>query len=298
MRWMKHYTDARHNPKFRAIERKLGEAGYARAFKLLEIIGGRNGPGEDFVPRLDLNVPHTDLGWLADELEIDRRSAKLTLAHFAKCRFIDPDQFAGNVVYVPQMIEYLDEWTSRRQSRDSRVAPASLPSDSRPSKSESQSKSEITDREGEVDDQSESDYVRPDQKLTPHPPLSSNGKSNVTEKTDVTPDLALGATDSSRFPAWALQGLWKAIGIDRNRVPTKFLMPARDTNEAGSDLALNFEYQFKRWWNKYWTEYLKGEIVVEGTPAEFAEYALEQAQDEGVEYPPILLRRKKELEAA
>src|SRR5580693_9419692 len=98
MRWFKHFTDARHNPKFRAIEKKLGEAGYARACKLLEIIGERGGSGKEFTPRLDLNEPHLDLGWLADEMEIDRRSAKFTLAAFAKCKFIDPQAYEGNII--------------------------------------------------------------------------------------------------------------------------------------------------------------------------------------------------------
>ena len=142
MRWFKHFTDARHNPKFRAIEKKLGEAGYARACKLLEIIGERGGSGKEFTPRLDLNEPHLDLGWLADELGIDRRSAKFTLGAFAKCKFIDPQAYQGNVIYVPQMIEYLDEWTRKRQPRDSGATPESLRSNSPQSKSQSQ-KSEL-----------------------------------------------------------------------------------------------------------------------------------------------------------
>jgi hypothetical protein len=32
MQWFKHFNDTRHNPKFRAIEKQLGEVGYARAF--------------------------------------------------------------------------------------------------------------------------------------------------------------------------------------------------------------------------------------------------------------------------
>ncbi len=89
---------------------------------------------------------------------------------------------------------------------------------------------------------------------------------------------------------------WAALRIDRGRVPKKFLISSWSTNEEENDLTKNFEYHFKRWWNKYRTEFLSGDLA--GTPAEFAEYALGEAQDEEIGYPPILLRRKKELEAA
>jgi hypothetical protein len=130
MRSFKHLADARHNPKFRAIERKLGEAGYARAFKLLEILSERGGTGKDFAPRLDLNFPHTDPSFLGDELGIRPSSVKITLDHFAECRFIDPDAWKQNIVYVPQMIEYLDEWTRKRQPRNSGATTEPLRSDS------------------------------------------------------------------------------------------------------------------------------------------------------------------------
>jgi hypothetical protein len=299
MRWFKHFTDARHNPKFRAIEKKLGEAGYARACKLLEIVGERGGSGKEFAPRLDLNEPHTDLGWLADEMEIDRRSAKVTLAHFAKCKFIDPEAYQRNIVYVPQMIEYLDEWTRKRQPRDSGATPESLRTNSPQSKSQSKKSELEVDKEVEGDDKSKSDDPSANEKLTSIPPsFSLNEKPNVTGKSDVTTaPRKPAACVYDRLPKWMHGGPWEALEIDRARVPEKFLIPSWSANEEENDLAENFEYHFKRWWDNYRMEYLKDELD-DGIPVEFAEYALEQAEDTDVEYPPILLRRKKELEVA
>ena len=151
MRWFKHMTVARHNPKFRAIEKEFGEPGYARACKLLEIVAERGGTGETFVPRLDLNLPSTNLDWLADELHIKKNVAKTTLAYFAKCELIDPEEFQRNIIYVPQMIEYRDEFTRKRQSASSGVASDSLRTESPQSKkqnqSQIQSKSEVRGRE-------------------------------------------------------------------------------------------------------------------------------------------------------
>lgn len=145
MLWFKHFNNARHNPKFRAIERKFGEAGYARAFKLLEIVSERGGTGKDFSPRLDLNLPHIDLSFIADQLEIRPSSTKITLDHFAKCNFIDPDAWRQNVIYIPQMIEYIDEWTRKRQSRNSGATPESVRSNS----PQTQSKNTDTDTDTE-----------------------------------------------------------------------------------------------------------------------------------------------------
>lgn len=288
MRWFKHFTDARHNPKFRAIEKKLGEAGYARACKLLEIIGERGGSGKEFTPRLDLNEPHLDLGWLADELGIDRRSAKFTLGAFAKCKFIDPQAYQGNVIYVPQMIEYLDEWTRKRQPRDSGATPESLRSNSPQSKSQSQKSELEVDKEVEGDDKSKSDDPTLDQKLT-STSFPSSEKSDLTQKSNLTGDRA---GQPAKAPAWLYQSdPWVFLGIDLNRVPKRFRL---DSDEEGD--TPNFEARLRSWWGKYRLQCK--EIGEEAIPEEFAEYALEGCEEEDVEYPPILLKRKKDLSAA
>lgn len=116
MRWFKHFADARRNPKLRLIEKKLSEAGYARAFKLLEIIAERGGSGQAFKPRLDLRLPHTGMPWLADELGIGEAALGRTLRVFAEARFISKRMLRKQVIYVPAMREYVDEWARKRRT--------------------------------------------------------------------------------------------------------------------------------------------------------------------------------------
>jgi hypothetical protein len=131
MLWYKHLADARNNPKFRAIEKRLGEAGYARAFKLFEIVAGQGGKAEDFCPKIDLKKPHTGLDWLAEEWKISIDEASKTVETFAEVQLIDPKSWRRKIIYVPQMLELLDEWTARRmRSGNSRVSREQLPSDS------------------------------------------------------------------------------------------------------------------------------------------------------------------------
>lgn len=147
MRWMKHFTDARHNPKFRAIEKKFGEAGYARAFKLFEIVAGRGGKAGDFSSTIDLRKPPTDLDWLAEELKIPVDDVTETLDFFAAVRLIDQKAWRKKIVEVPQMLEYLDEWTQRQQrAKNSEGTPEQLPSYSGKSRSRVEGEKEA-DRE-------------------------------------------------------------------------------------------------------------------------------------------------------
>ena len=113
MRWFKHLSDGRANPKLLRIQRVLGEAGYARAFKLLEILAQRGGSGPDFRPQLNLNDPAADLQWLAGELGISPREARRTLDTFARVGFIEPDSWKKHIVFMPAMLTIRDEWASR-----------------------------------------------------------------------------------------------------------------------------------------------------------------------------------------
>lgn len=154
MQWFKHYNDAKHNPKFRAIEKKLGEAGYARAFKLFEIVAERGGKADKFTPVLDLKELRTNLDWLADEWRITTEEAKNTLEIFASVELIDPKALSKDIIRISQMIEYLDEWTQRRQrSKTSRVTPERFPSNSRATPAQSKSKRTEKEVEPEIENQ-------------------------------------------------------------------------------------------------------------------------------------------------
>lgn len=131
MLWFKHLADARNDSKFRVIEKRLGEAGYARAFKLFEIIAGEGGKADNFCPKIDLKKLHTDLEWLADEWKIPNEEASKTIETFAEVQLIDPKSWRRKIIYVPKMLALLDEWTTRRmRSSNSRVSREQLPSDS------------------------------------------------------------------------------------------------------------------------------------------------------------------------
>jgi hypothetical protein len=147
MQWFKHPNDFRNDPRLRAIEKKIGEAGYARVLKLFEIVAERGGKADRFSPVLDLNSVCTDLDWLADELRISKEELQQTLETFAAVDLIDQKDWRKQIIRIPHMDGYLDEWTQRKQraktSRDAseplprvpRATPEKLPSDSGKSKS-------------------------------------------------------------------------------------------------------------------------------------------------------------------
>jgi len=116
MRWYKHLAGARHNPKLRKLEKDYGEGAYSRWFKLLEMICEQGGSGEDFRPRISLKDPHTGVDWLADEWNISEHEASATVQAMARVGLISKRSFNRGVIYVPQMIEYRDEWTRKKQS--------------------------------------------------------------------------------------------------------------------------------------------------------------------------------------
>lgn len=122
MLWFQHHSNLRHSPKLRAIELKLGEAGYARAVKLMELIAEFNGRPEAFQPTIDLKSPTTNLVYLAGEWGTTAAKAKSTLELFANVGFIDTAKWQDTVIHIPEMMELLDDWT-RRKRRESGATP-------------------------------------------------------------------------------------------------------------------------------------------------------------------------------
>lgn len=266
MRWFKHFNDARRNPKFRRIEKRLGEAGYARAFKLIEVVADRGGTGQNFDPGVDLKCPHTDLEWLAEELGVKLAEAKRTLDVFASVHLIEPEAWKRKQVCIPQMVAYRDEWTRKRQPDSGAAqeehrshtgdAQVQRRSDSPQSKSQSQSRVE-EEKEGE----SESDNLTTAADATYTKNFSLKGRSG---------------NDSDRLDH---SNPWNFLGLDKQRLPKKFRIGAMGTP---------FELLLKQLWLKR----------SNGSKSEFAELLLQSCQDRDIEYPPALLRRKKEFEKA
>ncbi len=271
MRWFKHFTDARHNPKLRRIEDGLGEAGYARACKLLEIVGARGGSGEKFNPMIDLKTSPTDLRWLACELGIPEAEARATLSIFAQVRFIEPKSWRRKIIHIPQMKAYVDEWTQRRQrGSHSGVSPELLPRDSGKSK-----KSELESRS---DPKSETEI---------------DGESKLHEEHSQTSDPAFSSPTKSVYPDVTnnhpIIDPWTFLGINSKKVPRRFLA---DSSQDGCDR--NFEWRLRAWAQLYLMECKK--TSQDPLPSMFAEFVLRSCQEKGIEYPAVLLRRKKELE--
>lgn len=126
MLWFKHFSDSRRNPKLLRVEKRLGESGYARFFKLLEIVGERGGKGVDFRPEINLNGAATDIEWLATEWGIKPSEVRSTLELFSKVGLIDEGAWTKSIIAVPQMLEYRDEYTGRRQKKSSRLKDSDL----------------------------------------------------------------------------------------------------------------------------------------------------------------------------
>src|SRR5882762_11158768 len=115
MLWFSHRNDLRRNPAVLRVEQRLGEAGYARWSKLLEVVSQFGGNGPDFEPRLDLRGPATDEGWLANELGIQTRDLRKTLRVFAEVGLINTKEYRERVIAVPMLAELRDEFTKKKQ---------------------------------------------------------------------------------------------------------------------------------------------------------------------------------------
>ncbi len=274
MKWLKHFCDSRHNPKFRRIEKKLGEAGYARAWKLLEIVAERGGTGEKFSPRISLKRAHTDLEWLADELGIKPSDARKSLDLFASVSLIDQKQWRKRLIYIPQMGDYKDEWTRKKQRSNSGATPEKGRSES------PQSKSQKSESNSETDTELESESDGNNGGRNPNREQSVPGESDPNSKTD---------PDEKGYPEWMNADPWVFLGIDRKRVPLRFKA------ESAGGSTLNFELLLKVMWGKYRLEARKNGL--EADPLMFAERVLDKAEEREVEYPPCLLKVKKVLEA-
>jgi hypothetical protein len=130
MQRFRHPSNLRNDPKFRALEKKLDEPGYARAVKLLEIVAEVGGKGEEFSPEFAL-CDNTDIGWLADEWRVSTKKAQATLEIFAGVGLIDAHAWSEQIVRIPLLNDCLDEYTQRQQkARNSRATTESLQSHS------------------------------------------------------------------------------------------------------------------------------------------------------------------------
>jgi hypothetical protein len=131
MQWFRHPSNFRNDPKLRAIEKTLGEAGYARAIKLFEIVAEYGSKSGKFSPAFNLTATCTDITWLAAELRISVEDTQTTLETFAAVELIDAEDWRNQVVRIPSMKNHLDEYTQRQlRTKKSRQSPERVPTNS------------------------------------------------------------------------------------------------------------------------------------------------------------------------
>jgi hypothetical protein len=114
MKWFKHMQDARHNAKIQWACGQLGEdAGYARLFKLYEIMAGKWTDRNTDVPAVKITNGPGNLQYFAKELGISAEETKKTFSVFAKAGLIDKAAWKDNVLYIQQLAEYSNEWFNK-----------------------------------------------------------------------------------------------------------------------------------------------------------------------------------------
>ena len=183
----------------RRIERRLGESGYARALKLMELvaqIGDQEGDRQAATFSASFDLRRVGIEHVAENLGISTRETWNTLRQFAAAGLIDPDKLSQKIVVVPGMLQALDEWAEKRaRKQKAATAKESLGSNSGvpPIRSESEKKEIRTD----------------------HPDTASqNGNGSATHDDDfVPPPLEMTQKDDSP----ALQQWARGVVLSRAR---------------------------------------------------------------------------------
>jgi len=143
MQWFKHSKNFRSTAAMRYIEAALGEAGYARALKLLEIFC-ETCPRKPFTPRIEIKPPFT-WRWLALEMGCTEDEAVRTIEILGEANFIEipekviiqrsgkgkPEIRRPSVITCDAMLEKV-EWhdLSNRNKKRLEKEDAPLPEDS------------------------------------------------------------------------------------------------------------------------------------------------------------------------
>jgi hypothetical protein len=99
--WFRHESDFRNTASAKFIYRKLGDSGFARTIRLMEVMCAVSEANEH---SLHLMAPH-DMGWLAEELACSVEDLQHTLELFAETGFITLGQTDGHqVIGMPGLV--------------------------------------------------------------------------------------------------------------------------------------------------------------------------------------------------
>jgi hypothetical protein len=115
MKWFKHLDDARKNQKVKFVCKHLGpDAGYARIFKLYEILAQRWEKRTDEVPRIKVTESLFNFEFFSSELEISVSEVKKTFKILAEAGIIDRAMWRRKILYIPKLAEHSDRWFSSK----------------------------------------------------------------------------------------------------------------------------------------------------------------------------------------
>lgn len=106
MKWVKHLTTASEDIKIKLLEEQFGNDGYATFFKLLEKVGKE---GEKCYLPLE-KYPTTTM---AKEFHLKEEILLEILKRMAKLNLISPKFFKKDIIYIPNLRKYGDEYTMR-----------------------------------------------------------------------------------------------------------------------------------------------------------------------------------------
>jgi hypothetical protein len=111
VKWFRHEADARRNKKIQWVCDQLGtDAGYARVFKLYEIFSGEWQNKNSAVPSLKIGNGPGNTQFFSKELGISEEEVIKTLKILAKAGIIDATAWKQQVVCIPKLTEYSNEW--------------------------------------------------------------------------------------------------------------------------------------------------------------------------------------------
>ena len=119
MNWFKHFTDAHHNSKIQWVCDELGaDAGYARIFKLYEVVARRWEDRKSDPPLMKISEGPTNFKFFSKIFGISVTEVEKTFCIFAKAGIIDRTAWKKKVVYIPQLREYSNDWFKRAKTTE------------------------------------------------------------------------------------------------------------------------------------------------------------------------------------
>lgn len=125
MKWFRHNTDSYCNIKLQAILHEFGLQGYALYWLCLELVG-QQGMDEVHQNEPRLNQNRTWMHSLCTISGLEMNQLQAWLKRFGELELIDSKSLQEGKLYIPKMLEYLDEYTLRRVSRQTRELKGTL----------------------------------------------------------------------------------------------------------------------------------------------------------------------------